>query len=245
MKKLWFLVLFLPFFLISCSGEPIPTIDDSEAADIEDEARRRREDQEVETSKVSDYNDDIEAINAYIRRLTSFENYEQVSEGLTETAFVDQKIYAKVTKNGLNYTLLSKTNSSMKDQYHEANFTDTVKYRNSEEDEYTDCSIGDYKKVYGVTPYDNTLFDYVINKDTVKEISREKVDDNYKFTIKLDPENENTAKYLKIQMQNLSLPDMLPAVRWEEQLHSRVVIVTACLLSQTDPQVKIFLTDGT
>ena len=45
--------------------------------------------------------------------------------------------------------------------------------------------LEDYKKEYGVTPYDTTFFDCIINENTVSKIEKEIVESNYKFVLDL------------------------------------------------------------
>ena len=165
MKKLLSLLLFLPIFLLSCSTNIDEiTISNEEIDEITN--NQVNENVSVASKKVSDFDNYIEAINEYISRFKKLEKYELISSGNAEALLFTQKIYATVAKDKDKYKIYNTSTSSLKNQYHEAIFEDKIKYRDKKEDEFIEIELSDYKKTYGITPYDNTLFDYIINEDT-------------------------------------------------------------------------------
>lgn len=201
MKKLIFIILLFPLFLISCSSGEKPEITNDEMNDVINN-KNGNEDAEIELKKVSEYDNNIEIINEYSKRFKALPKFKQIAEGSTEAFLVTQKIYSSLSKDGNEYIIYNTSNSSMKNQYHEAIFNDKITYRNNKDDEFQDIKLEDYKNEYGVTPYDTTFFDCIINENTVSKIEKEIVEDNYKFVLDLNVETD-TAKYLQLQMKKL------------------------------------------
>lgn len=202
MKKLLLILLFIPLFLISCSGDVTPPeISNSEIDDIMNK-KNQTDDGNEEIKYVSDFDNYVDAFNEFGRRLNKLPKFKQIAEGSTEAFIVTQNIYSSLEKDGNKYIIYNTSNSSMKDQYHEAIFSDNITYRNNKEEQFTEISLADYKTEYGVTPYDGTVFDCIINENTVSKIERELVEDNYQFTLELNVETD-TAKYLQLQMKKL------------------------------------------
>ena len=182
MKKLIFIILLFPLFLISCSSGEKPEITNDEMNDVINN-KDGKDDAEIELKKV-------------------LPKFKQIAEGNTEAFLVTQKIYSSLSKDGNEYVIYNTSNSNMKDQYHEAIFNDKIVFKNSKEDEFQEIALEDYKKEYGVTPYDTTFFDCIINENTVSKIEKEIVDGNYQFVVELNVETD-TAKYLQLQMKKL------------------------------------------
>ncbi|MCR5647229.1 MAG: hypothetical protein K6F81_03000 [Acholeplasmatales bacterium] len=202
MKKILILLIFIPLFLISCSknSEEI-NISDDEISGIEEKMNNINNGEEDNTEKVklvSDYSNDIEAINEFVDRFSKINKYKKIAKGITKT-LINQDIDCYVSRDGNKYVIYNTSSSS----YHEAIFDNKITYRNDKDDEFKEINISDYKKEYGVTPYDDTLFDYVINESTVSKIERTIEDDKYTFTIDINVESDAT-KYLKVQMKKLA-----------------------------------------
>lgn len=206
MKKLMILFLFLiPFVLVSCGDDNGNDIDNDDIQNVEknkEEANNKEEKKEEQViKKVADYTNYVECINEFIARFAKIEKYEKISKGKTET-WVNQDIDCSVSRDGNKYRIYNTAKSAFKDTYHEAIFEDKVKYKNKANDEFSETTLAEYKKEYGVTPYDNTLFDYVITNDTVSKIERKEENGKYTFTIDLNV-NSDATKYIKVQMQKL------------------------------------------
>lgn len=209
MKKLLLLILLFPLFLVSCSGdEDKVEISNDEIDDVINN-KSKNEDSETELKKVSEYDNHIEALNEFNTRLKSLPEFKQIAEGKTETSFVTQTIYSSLEKNGNEYIIYNTSDSFMKTQYHEVIFNDKITYRNKKNDEFTEITLTDYKTEYGVTPYDKTVYDCIINENTVSKVERELEEDNYKYTVELNV-NTDTAKYLQVQMKKLGNLDDYP-----------------------------------
>ncbi len=201
MKKLIFIILLFPLFLISCSSGEKPEITNDEINDVINN-KNGKDDAEIELKKVSEYDNNIEIINEYSKRLKALAKFKQIAEGKADSFIVTQNIYSSLSKDENGFVIYNTSNSNMKDQYHEAIFNDKITYKNDKEDEFQEITLEDYKKEYGITPYDTTFFDCIINENTVSKIEKEIVEDNYKFVLDLNVETD-TAKYLQLQMKKL------------------------------------------
>ena len=105
MKKLIFIILLFPLFLISCSSGEKPEITNDEMNDVINN-KNGNEDTEIELKKVSEYDNNIEIINEYSKRFKALPKFKQIAEGSTDAFLVTQKIYSSLSKDGNEYIIL-------------------------------------------------------------------------------------------------------------------------------------------
>lgn len=200
MKKLILLFAIL-FCLVACGKEeePLKPVIDPVVEPTEEE----QEDEDEKVIKVSDLEDNYEILTTYLKRFKEIEKFEMNETGSTNAkkGFIkyEQKTTSTTTKENNIYYLKTVSSSSLVNTSHEATFeNDNVTYcDNNKEKQKT--TFSQYKEIYGVTPLDTALCGYIINKETVLEITKEKQDNEYVLTVKIDGEKGGINN--KIQMK--------------------------------------------
>lgn len=214
MKKI-FLILFLLLVLVSCRKEEVLEPEYVEP-DPKQEEKEQKEDKEKEPEiiddpvepepvivNVSNTEDNMEVLRLYLDNYSKLPDFEINESGSTtaKKLFIsyEQKTTSKTTKENNNYYYQCDTNSTFVNKHHEAIYeADKVKYKNNDE-EFIETTFVEYKKAYGISPKDYAIYGFIINENTVLEITREQVDDLFVFVIKIDGEKAGTN--CKIQMK--------------------------------------------
>lgn len=198
MKKILLIIPILLLCTFSCKcNKDVPNLDVKEIEPISTEPVK--EDDSVEKTL-----DNYEVIEKYLATLNNLSTYTFNETGKTEAKKgiinYTQEITAQTKKLASDeYYYHNQSSSTLVKTDHTANFKgENVKYHDKDEDE-KEVSLKEYRSIYGTTPNDFSLYGFIISKEAIKNIEREKVDDNYKFTIQLDGEIAGTNT--KIQMK--------------------------------------------
>ena len=207
MKKMIMILLIVIIFVLglSCKRKV-----DNEENNNDEEIKN---DTKVEDTEEIVFTLDSELINELLEQIKVFDNINYSNETNGKTIATKgiirytQKIYAKETKDGDNYYVLSKSSSTFANSYHEALFnSDSVNVKVKENDSYRSFDINAYRNRFGVVPWENFV-GYIVNSDTITGIYR---NDSF-ICIRLD--NTLATVNMKTQMYELgglsSEPDFL------------------------------------
>ena len=149
----------------------------------------------------------------FVKQLSSYTSYQALTDGHTIANVlgmdVDQTIVVNAIKSDYSY-LKNESHSSMKNTVHtayyhgsDAVFTDTSTYEKK--------TIAEYLQIYGTYPLDNSIEGYTILNNSVKSVVREKVGDNYKFSMVFD--KDASTNNVKIQMKKFGGLDDYPTFK--------------------------------
>ena len=150
----------------------------------------------------------------FISKLNEYKTYKAVSKGQTESVVIGmtvvQSIDVVVIKSDYSY-LLNESHSSMVNTEHTAYFHSLEAVYKDKDKEFAVSSIDEYLSVYGTYPFDNAIEGYIINNDSVVSVTKEKVENNYCFTLTLD--KEKATNNVKIQMKKFGGLDDYPVFK--------------------------------
>lgn len=192
------LILLLPLslvFVASCSGSPIyvPPVDDSDTINFSSSEEAVKP--VLSLLKEDEYKSFYTYYYERINELTSFKS---VTVGKTEST-ANQSIDATFIKG--DYSYLINKSSGMVNTSHEAYYhNDKTVFKDNGKGDFAPLSKTDYLTKYGTCPLDNYIEGYIVNEDTIKEISLVK-QNNGLFLVTLSLDKDSATSKVKTQMK--------------------------------------------
>ena len=142
----------------------------------------------------------------YMDKVASLSSYKAITDGSSVASILFIQITQPInvtTIKGKEYNYLHNDSKSDKAQTdHEAFFKgETAVYKDNHKspEDYTKTTLPQYKETFGVYPFDRCIEGYVINEETVKEVTRVEGDSiTYKLTLDPKKSTVNVIKQMKV-----------------------------------------------
>lgn len=198
MKKIIILLLLMFFLFVFGCGKKEES-DSKRSNDIESSENVRPYQKLKEEDFHVDKFKDEEIPLVFMEKLYRLKHYTKETIGETVATMIikyTQKIHNVYTQTEDEKHLITKSNSSLVNVYHEAYFDDMVKVRNDDDDEFVMISYDEYNATYGFMPFSFSIEGFDLVPEAI--ISSEKVGD-YQYKVVIDA--SCCSKNVNIQMK--------------------------------------------
>ena len=171
MKKLSIIILFIICFTFIACKENISDT----GTDIVEESKTDYASLKDEELVISNF--EIDQIPyVFLEKLERLSSFKKHTVGSTTAKIIikyTQTIDSLYIKNDEEKHLVTNSNSTLVNVYHEAYYErDYIRYRESTDNDFTSLTRDEYKDIYGVILDEARLEGFILNSDTILEVSK-------------------------------------------------------------------------